>query len=337
MSDYVIVDPIFDGVWPHAADHLAAIWGTNGPDVYHRLDERRSKSLSEVIDDPEEVTRLVSLGVEVSESFLEQMTDLSEAFVMRSSMYTEDEELSELLRDRGVTVHTIDSQGHWGQSVAEFALGLTISGLRRIPQKHGSITHSHDPWDKDLLADPVKGARGHQFADDPAFANGAVAGKRVRIVGVGNIGSRYAAFTDGMNADVAAYDPYADEPCFHRTGARRVRGLDELVSDAQVFAPLVPLTDGTEGLVTAEHIWALPEGTLVVLVTRAGVCDMPALRERVLANELALAADVWDEEPLPLDDPLLGRDNVVHTPHIAGRTRHANEQLAKTIVSQFQA
>jgi phosphoglycerate dehydrogenase-like enzyme len=51
---------------------------------------------------------------------------------------------------------------------------------------------------------------------------------------------------------------------------------------------------------------------------------MTTLRERVLADELALAADVWDVEPLPIDDPLLGRHNVVHTPHIAGRTRDAN-------------
>jgi hypothetical protein len=70
-------------------------------------------------------------------------------------------------------------------------------------------------------------------------------------------------------------------------------------------------------------------------VTRAPVCDMPTLRERVLADELALAADVWDVEPLPLDDPLLGRHNVVHTPHIAGRTHDANLAWAENLAAQF--
>ena len=51
--------------------------------------------------------------------------------------------------------------------------------------------------------------------------------------------------------------------------------------------------------------------------------------------QLNLAADVWDTEPLPLDDPLLGRVNVVHTPHIAGRTRDANERCAEALAVQF--
>ena len=76
-------------------------------------------------------------------------------------------------------------------------------------------------------------------------------------------------------------------------------------------------------------------GCLVVLVTRADICDMPTLRRRVLADELALAADVFDIEPLPLDDPLLGRHNVVHTPHNAGRTRQANERWAEALLVQF--
>jgi D-3-phosphoglycerate dehydrogenase / 2-oxoglutarate reductase len=63
---------------------------------------------------------------------------------------------------------------------------------------------------------------------------------------------------------------------------------------------------------------------------------MAALRARVLADELALAADVFDVEPLPLDDPLLGRENVVHTPHNAGRTIQANQRWAEKLLEQFR-
>jgi phosphoglycerate dehydrogenase-like enzyme len=134
---------------------------------------------------------------------------------------------------------------------------------------------------------------------------------------------------------VAAWDPFASEPCFHRAGAHREVRFDSLFHNADIFAPMVPLTDETRGLVKREHLLALPRGSLVVLVTRAAVCDMTTLRERVLADELALAADVWDVEPLPLDDPLLGRHNVVHTPHIAGRTRDANLAWAENLAAQF--
>ena len=55
----------------------------------------------------------------------------------------------------------------------------------------------------------------------------------------------------------------------------------------------------------------------------------------MLADELALAADVFDVEPLPFGDPLLGRDNVVHTPHLAGRTVDANVAWAQALLAQF--
>jgi phosphoglycerate dehydrogenase-like enzyme len=139
-----------------------------------------------------------------------------------------------------------------------------------------------------------------------------------------------------LGADVAAWDPHASEPCFHRAGARKEWHLDQLVRDAEIFAPMVPLWESTRGIVTADHINDLPKGCLVVLVTRAGICDVDAIRRRVLADEISLAADVWDVEPLPLDDPLLGRHNVVHTPHNAGRTIDANKSWAEKLAVQFQ-
>jgi len=140
-----------------------------------------------------------------------------------------------------------------------------------------------------------------------------------------------------LGADVAAWDPYACEPSFHRSGARKEWHLDRLMKDADIFAPMLPLTDKTRGIVTREHIKSLPVGSLVVLVTRAAICDMKALRERILADELSLAADVFDIEPLPLNDndSLVGRHNVVHTPHNAGRTAHANRQWVEELAVQF--
>ena len=96
------------------------------------------------------------------------------------------------------------------------------------------------------------------------------------------------------------------------------------------------LTEATYGLIGAELIDALPMHGLVVQVTRAAVCDTGALYRRVLNDDLALAADVFAEEPLPLDSPLLGRHNVVHTPHAAGRTRDANRAFADDAIARFR-
>jgi phosphoglycerate dehydrogenase-like enzyme len=335
MSRTIVVDPLFEDVWPLAAKHLRRLWERDGPVEFVRLDDQRATPLTDAVADPSSVTQLVSLGVRVDDTRLSSFSNLTEAFVMTTSMYSIDESVGGALEDRGVTVHDHTNEGFWSESVSEFGIALTIDALRKLPQKYRGMIESHDPWDLDQLDNEIPEARGHQFADDLSFVNGTVSGKCVRVAGVGNIGSRYASVVDFLGADVAAYDPYADEPCFHRSGARRVHDLDALVRDADIFAPTVPLTEATRGLITADHIDTLPEGCLVVLITRAGVCDMAALRERVLADELILAADVWDEEPLPLDDPLLGRDNVVHTPHIAGRTEDANRRWAESLVAHF--
>jgi phosphoglycerate dehydrogenase-like enzyme len=316
----IVVHPSFDGIWPFSADRVYELLAPSAETTIARLPE--SGSIAGAIGDPEAVARLISLGASVGPDDLDALPGLTEAFV--TTGYRENE-AAELLESRGIRRLSHPSEGFWGQSVSEFALGLTIAALRRIPQTHHSILTAHDDWHYPQ----------QQFGDDPRFTSGTVHGKRVRIVGAGNIASRYASFVNMLGADVAVWDPFASEPAFHRAGSRRVWHLDALPLDAEIFVPMVPLTPATEGLVTAEHIRSLPNGCLVVLATRANICDMPELRRRVLADELSLAADVFDVEPLPLDDPLLGRHNVVHTPHNAGRTRDSNESWARMLVEQF--
>ena len=329
----IVVHSDFDRTWPWAADHFRVLWKAQGQTEFIRLAPDDGRPVCEIVADPVGVTRVVALNVPVTVECPARMLALREAvFSPEPSI-----EVGDALAAAGVRTYVQPSEGFWGQSVAEFALALTLCGLRRIPQLHRAILiTSPQPWD---YAPPSgvgrPGARGQPFGDDPNFANGTVEGKRIRVVGAGNVASRYASFVHKLGADVAAWDPFASEPCVHRTGARRELRLDSLFHDADIFAPMVPLTDETRGLVKREHLLSLPRGCLVFLVTRAAVCDMPTLRERVLADELALAADVWDVEPPPLDDPLLGRHNVVHTPHNAGRTREANLAWAENLAAQF--
>jgi len=334
MTSAIVVAPSFDEIWPFAADHARACWARSGPVEFHRLTPDDSRAVSDVIAVPASVGRLLVLGARLTPACVGRLSGLREIAVCSGYAFGSPETAA--LAARGVTVHAHATEGFWGESVAEFGLALTLCGLRRIPQLHRAMLTSHEPWDYSAPPGPVRaGGRGQQLGDDLRFTSGTVAGKRVRVVGAGNIGSRYAAYCKALGADVAAWDPFAGEPAFHRAGARREQHLTELVKDAEIFAPMLPLTEKTRGLVTAELIAALPRGTLVVLVTRADICDMKAVRRRVLADELALAADVFDVEPVPLADPLLGRPNVVHTPHNAGRTRRSNEQWAEMLLGKF--
>jgi phosphoglycerate dehydrogenase-like enzyme len=337
MQSLIVVHPDFDRVWPYAAEHFHSLWQAQGDVEFIRLNHEDRRPLGDIVAEPARIQRVVCLSVPVTVECLRGFTDLREAVFQGSYSGSSSDEVKAYLQEAGVTVYTQPTEGFWGQSVSEYGLALTLCGLRRIPQLHHEILTSQEPWNyepPEKIGRP--GTRGHQFGDNPDFTSGTIAGKRVRIVGAGNIGSRYASFVSMLGADVAIWDPYASEPCFHRAGARKEWHLERLVQDAEIFVPMVPLRESTRGIVTAEHINALPTGCLVVMVTRARICDTEAVRRRVLADELSLAADVWDIEPLPLDDPLLGRHNVVHSPHNAGRTIDANRRWAEKLAEQFK-
>jgi D-3-phosphoglycerate dehydrogenase len=228
----------------------------------------------------------------------------------------------EAMTERGITF--TDSTRAWGQSVGETALGLALGALRQIPQWHGRMARGEPLWQYPYA----------QFCDNPDFVNGDLGTKQVGIMGLGAIGSRVARWCVALGATVRGFDPFVPEARVREWGVEPV-SLDRLVDASEVVFVLVPPTPSAKHLLNRERIGRLRKGALVVAVTRAHAIDMQALRERILADELAGAFDVYDVEPLPPADPLRGRANVVHTPHIAGRTRDANLRVADVIADDF--
>ena len=331
MRSVICVHERFDADWPFAADYWQECWKSEGCELYRT--EEPDALAPQLVPNPDSVQRLVLLGLPAGSDDLAPFTALEECFhsayrvVAKSGL---DEAAA-----RGVHVVPNRHELFWGQSVSEYGLALTLGGLRRIPQLYDAMKQSHGPWKyRPEVGRP--GHRGGQFGDDSRFSSGTLGGKRVRVVGAGNIGARYASFCVAIGADVAVWDPFAPDATFAASGATRCFHLSELVKDAEVFVPMLPLKEDTRGLIGKDLIEALPHGCLVVQVTRALICDTEALYRRVLNDELALAADVFDIEPVPLDSPLLGRHNVVHTPHNAGRTFDANRAWVDDKVARFK-
>jgi len=315
----------FADAWPFVANHAQQRWQQLGPVDCACLDDGQPFS------DPDGITRLLLLGTGIDDEHL--ALPALRAIGTNSQV---DDHLRERCQQAGIEVYTMRNEGHWSASLAEFALGLTIAALRRIPQLHAAMHEGHDCWDYSAVRDEHgRYRRGAQFGDDPDFVSGTIAGKRVRIGGLGNIGARYAATCKQLGADVAGWDPIAPDSVFTSHGIRRIHHLRELFADAHIAAPIMPYRAENRGLFDADCIAAIPRGGLLLLVTRAGICDMVQVRQRVVAGELALAADVFEKEPVPLDDPLLQLPHVVVTPHNAGRTMHANEQFAEQLLEQF--
>jgi len=228
----------------------------------------------------------------------------------------------DLMFERDIPI--VDATRAWAPSVAECSLALALNALRMIPQWHKRMALGESLWKFEFA----------QFCDQPDFVNGTLGSKTVGVMGLGQIGSRVALWCRALGSRVLGYDPFVSADRLGELGVEAVE-MDALVDRSEVVFVAIPPTPSAKGILSRERIARLRKGALVVVTTRAHAVDMAALRERILADELMGAFDVYDVEPVPVDDPLRDRSNVVHTPHIAGRTRDANVMVAEVIADDF--
>jgi phosphoglycerate dehydrogenase-like enzyme len=139
-------------------------------------------------------------------------------------------------------------------------------------------------------------------------------GKRVLIVGYGSIGRALEPLLLAFGAQV---DRVARRP---RDGVHAVDRLPELLPTADIVVLLLPLTDGTRGLVDAAFLAAMPDAAVLVNAARGAVVDTEALTREVSRGRLRAVLDVVDPEPLPPQHPLWSLPGVLLTPHVAAYT-----------------
>ena len=181
-----------------------------------------------------------------------------------------------------------------------------------------------------LLLSLTRGLPAHQRAQaERRWAPDAAApveleGRRMVLLGLGEIGARIARLAGAFGMLVTAVRHHPDEG--GAEGVARVVGDDALLDvlpAADVLVVTLPLTDATEGLVGAGALAALPPHALVINVGRGEVVDQSALAAALADGRLGGAGlDVFEEEPLPEDSPLWMLDNVIVTPHAAGHSPH---------------
>lgn len=148
-----------------------------------------------------------------------------------------------------------------------------------------------------------------------------IRGKRLGIVGMGEIGCELALRATAMGMEVVYHKrtPLSEE-LSARFGARAV-SLDELLRGSDYVALAVPHTPDTERMIGAAELAAMKPSAFLVNVCRGGVVDEDALIDALTRGTIAGAGlDVFTFEPLPADSPLCRLDNVLMTPHVGGGT-----------------
>lgn len=210
---------------------------------------------------------------------------------------------------RGVAVANMP--GANAPSVAEGTVMLMLAALRRLPAlDHATRTGRGWPADPQL-GDIVR----------------EIGGCTVGLVGYGNIARRVEAIVTAMGADVVHTSTRDD-------GLPRWRPLPRLLAASDIVSLHVPLTPATRGLLGPAELTAMKPTAVLVNTSRGAIVDEDALVDALRAGRLAAAGlDVYAVEPVAADNPLLGLDNVVLTPHVTWYTvdtmrRYLTEAIA---------
>ena len=214
-------------------------------------------------------------------------------------------------------VLAVNQSGGNARSVAEHALGMLLCLNKMIIQA-----------DRRMRREP--GIRRLDYMNAEAY------GKTVGIIGIGNVGTRFAELCGGvLGMKVLACDPYLSAQEIAARGAEKA-GLDDVLRRSDFVSVSCPLNAETRGMIGAKQYAMMQRHAYFITTARGGIHDEQALARALREKRIAGAGlDVWDPEPPPPGHPLLAFDNVIASPHTAGTTREARERVGTMAAQQL--
>lgn len=223
----------------------------------------------------------------------------------------------EALTERGIPLgHT---PGVLVDTTADTAFALLLAAARRLGEADRFVRRG------DWTADTA-------WAPD-FFTGKDVNGATLGIVGLGAIGQAVARRAAGFGMRVLAWNrtPRA------LPGIEQV-GLEELLAGSDFVSVHLALSAATRGLLDRRKIALMKPGAVLVNTARGGIVDERALAQALADGRLfAAGVDVFEREPVPADNPLLGLPNVVLAPHIGSATVRTRERMADMAAANAMA
>ncbi|MCH6233702.1 phosphoglycerate dehydrogenase [Cognataquiflexum rubidum] len=169
--------------------------------------------------------------------------------------------------------------------------------------------------------------------DKSASGSFEIRGKKLGIVGYGNIGAQLSVLAENMGMDVYYYDVIEKLALGNAT---KIDSLDELLKTCDVITLHVDGRKDNKCLIDKSKIEMMKKGSYLVNLSRGHVVDIPALKAALESGHIAgTAVDVFPHEPKNNDEPfaseLIGMKNTILTPHIGGSTLEAQQNIARFV------
>ena len=213
---------------------------------------------------------------------------------------------------RGVLV--MSTPGGNAVSVAEHTFALMLALARQVPKVDAGLREGR--WEKSSSGTELRG-------------------KTLGLIGLGRIGGEVARRAEAFDMKIIAYDPYISEAAAKELQVELVN-LDRLLAESDFISLHTALSPATQNMINAKSIEKMKKSARIVNAARGELIDEAALAEALKKGRLAGAAlDVFVEEP-PKNSPLIGLPNLIGTPHIAGSTAEAQEEVGTQVAVQIR-
>ena len=200
-------------------------------------------------------------------------------------------------------------------TTAEHAISMMCALTRSIPQATASMKSGK--WEK------------NRFMGSELFQ------KTLGVIGCGNIGKVVAKRGLGFGMTVISYDPFLSDAVAKELGIQKV-GLEELFETSDYITVHTPLNEKTKYLINKKAFEKMKKGVYLINCARGGIVEEQDLLWAIEQNIVAgVALDVFEEEPISPNHPLLKLDQVICTPHLGASTEEAQENVALDVAKQI--
>ncbi len=299
MGKKILITPKSFGTYKEKAYPLIMSKG------YEIIDNDLGRTMTgqEIINRAKENVAGIIIGIDpLPAVVLEQCKDLTAI-----SKYGAGMDNIDLKRAQELGIKVKNAAGANSISVAELAITFMFTAARHIPQI--SLGVKAGGWGRVIGCE--------------------LTGKRLGLVGGGQIGKEVAKRAVGIGMSVAIYDPYFKDTAFlEQYGAALETDLDKLFAESDVISLHLPATQETRKMINSRTLALMKPTTILINTARGELVDEEALYTALAGNTLAFAAqDVFSSEPPSKEEKLLTLDNFILTPHIGAYTNEAVEKM----------
>ena len=205
------------------------------------------------------------------------------------------------------------------QSVAEMCLAMMLAGARGLVAEHEAFRHGQENW----LSD-------NDGTDFTLF------GQTIGFVGYGSIAREVHRLIQPFKPKVVAFDPWLSNDVQTKEGIR-LMPLDDVMRESRCVIVAATPTSENRAMIGADELKLMPNGALLVLISRAHLVDFDALSHAIRSGQIRAAVDVFPQEPVSPGDPVRSLDGIILSPHRAAAVPGGRHPIGQMIVADLAA